>query len=295
MNKIGKIALVALLTKAILYPLHATEEKSTPLVCSFSDSSSCMDQIKSNFVSSIQSKVLKTIESSNDIPGLRSDEFCALKSELVKTWETLVENGAYQLKGTDREVRGCFVALQAVIEQVLAAELQKEITSLTGVIHTPLPATPLCTTGAISKELVDPSIESDPSRSFTVKVRSTILRDYLFKGGDLYIIYPKEGLQNRTAEQRAIYQQELINYSTHLFDTPLNCEAIPSDLIGATYLFQDRLGKPFVFAIQMTQAKDPQERGNFGLWFGPLDHSAIQDRIRAVSSFLVENGSNVLN
>ncbi len=176
----------------------------------------------------------------------------------------------------------------------VASELKKEVKALKGIIHTPMPATPLCTTGEISRELVDPSIEIDPTRLFTVKARTTIIRDYLFKGGDLYIIYPKDGLKKRTEEQQKIYQQELANYPNNLYDVPLNCEHIPTDLIGATYLFQDQSGKTFVFAIKMTQAKDPKETGNFGLWFGPIDHLSIQERIKAISSYMTQNGSNVL-
>src|SRR5690606_21668156 len=160
-----------------------------------------------------------------------------------------------EVSGTDKDVRPCFVALQAIVEHVLASALQKEVVSLKGVIHTPMPATPLCTIGKISKELVNPSIENDPARIFTVKARTTIIRDYLFKGGDLYIVYPKNGFKKRTEEQQKVYQQELASYPTHLFDVPLNCEDIPTDLIGATYLFQDRSGKTFIFAIKMTQAK----------------------------------------
>lgn len=227
----------------------------------------------------INSKILEVVNGSEDISRL---------------FETLAQDGVVEVNGTDKDVRPPFVTLQGVIEHVLATELQNEVRSLKGVIHTPMPATPLCTKGEISRELVDPSIENDPARLFTVKARTTILRDYLFKGGDLYVVYPKEGLAQRTEEQRAKYLEELMNHPTHLFDTPLDCDQIPNDLIGATYLFEDRLGNKYVFAIKMTQAKDPQDMGNFGLWFGPIDHPAIQKRLEAVSTFLEQNGSDAL-
>lgn len=248
----------------------------------------------SNLTKVIHSKVLETIKYSHDIPGLKSEEFSALRGEISRTWNTLIKDGVLEISGTDKDVRPYFVALQGVVEHVLASELQKEVRSLTGIIHTPMPATPLCTTGEISKELVDPSIEIDPTRLFTVKARTTIIRDYLFKGGDLYIIYPKDGLKKRTEEQQKIYQQELVNYPKHLVDFPLNDENIPTDLIGATYFFKDQSGKTFVFAIKMTQAKDPKDMGNFGLWFAPLDHLPIQERVNAISSYLEKNGSNVI-
>lgn len=267
MNKIRNIGLLFLMCGVFLasIDLFASEDEN--------------EIVKTDFTTLMHSKVLETIKYSQDIPGLKSEEFATLKTEISHTWDTLMENGVLEVSGTDKDVRPYFVALQGIIEHVLASELQNEVQSLKGFIHTPMPATPLCTTGDISKELVDPSIEIDPARLFTVKARTTIIRNYLFKGGDLYIIYPKNGLKKRTEEQQNIYQQELLNYPAHLFDVPLDIENIPSDLIGATYLFQDRLGKTFVFAIKMTQAKDPNELGNFGLWFGPIDHPSIQKRL----------------
>jgi hypothetical protein len=191
-----------------------------------------------------------------------------------------------EVSGSDQDVRPCFVALQGIVEHVLASELTREVRSLKGFIHPPMPATPLCSKGEISRELIDPSIELDPLRLFTVKARTTIVRDYLFKGGDLYIIYPKNGFAKRTVEQRKIYTQELMNFPGHLFDVPLPCDYIPSDLIGATYLFEDRSGNTYVFAIKMTQANDPKERGDFKLWFGSIDHPAIQERVKSVASYI---------
>ena len=286
MSKTGKIGLLLLVGGVFLTSigLYASEKVSVQQ----------KDVARTNLTTVIHSKVLETIKYSHDIPGLKSDEFSSLRNQISKTWETLVKDGVLEVSGTDKDVRPFFVALQGVIEHVLASELQKEITALKGVIHTPMPATPLCTTGDISKELVDPSIEIDPARLFTVKARTTIIRDYLFKGGDLYVIYPKDGFKKRTDMQQKIYQQELMNYPTHLFDIPLNCENIPANLIGATYLFQDRSGKTFVFAIKMTQATDPKDIGSFGLWFGPINHPSIQERVKAVSNYMEQNGSNVL-
>jgi hypothetical protein len=286
MNKTGKIGLLLLIGGVFLtsVDLYASEKESVQK----------KEMVESNLSAVMHSKVLDTIKFSQDIPGLKSEEFSALRNEISKTWDTLINNGVLEVSGPDKDIRPYFVALQGVVEHVLASELQKEVTALIGVIHTPMPATPLCSTGDISKELVDPSIESEPSCLFTVKARTTIIRDYLFKGGDLYVVYPKDGLKKRTEEQQKIYQNELANYPTHLFDVPLDCENIFTDLIGATYLFQDQLGKTFIFAIKMTQAKDPKDIGNFGLWFGSIDHPSIQDRIRAVSNYMEQSGSSVL-
>lgn len=242
----------------------------------------------------IDTKVLETIEYSVEIPGLKSEEFSTLKSDIAKTWAILLRDGVIEISGTDKEVRPCFVAIQGIVEHVLASELQRSVKTLKGVIHTPMPATPLCSQGEISKELVDPTIELDPVRLFTVKARTTIVRDYLFKGGDLYIVYPKSGFDKRTEEQQRIYKQELLNYPDHLFDVPLDCESIPGAHVGATYLFQDNAENTFVFSIKMTQAKDPQEIGHFGLWFGPIHHAAIQERLQTVSGYFQNDVNHAL-
>lgn len=64
-----------------------------------------------------------------------------------------------EIEGTDQDVRPYFVALQGVIEHVLSCELQNEIRSLLGIIHTPMPATPLCSQGEVSRDLLDSVIE----------------------------------------------------------------------------------------------------------------------------------------
>ncbi len=241
---------------------------------------------KDLFIQHIHNKVKQTIENSSNVPGLKSEEFSSLRLGIAECWEELVEKGVLEVTATDKDVRPYFVALQGIIEHVLAHELNKSVKSLTGVIHTPMPATPLCTEGNVSKELVDSSIEEDPLRLFTVKARTTIIRDYLFQGGDLYIVYPKEGINKRNESQQQIYKKELENYPTHLFDYPLDCTSIDTDLIGAFYLFKSAEGKTFAFAIKMTQANSPQDLGSFGLWFGEVNKSPIQNRISSVLDLL---------
>lgn len=242
-------------------------------------------------VENIHSKVLKTIENSDNVPGLKAEEFTTLKPGIAAYWNELMEKGVVEVTATDKEVRPYFVALQGIIEHVLACELNKNVQSLTGVIHTPMPATPLCTEGSFSRELVDPTIEEDPLRLFTVKARTTSVRDYLFQGGDLYIVYPQDGINKRTEVQQQIYTKELKNYPLHLFDRPLNCTSIENDLTGAFYLFKDNTGKVFGFAIKMTQANNPQKLGNFGLWFGEFNASPIRDRISIILNGVLKYSS----
>ena len=68
---------------------------------------------------------------------------------------------------------------------------------------------------------------------------------------------------------------------------------MPVELIGATYFFDDESGNIFVFSINMTQANDPKEISDFALWFGPINHPSIQQRIQALSDFFEENGVHI--
>jgi len=239
--------------------------------------------------------VMQTIENAQEIPGLKSDEFKSLKAGIVERWSELVDKGVIEVTAPDKEVRSSFVALQAIVEHVLSYELNSNLTSLMGVIHTPMPATPLCSEGFISKELVDQAVANDPFRLFTVKARTTIIRDYLQQGGNLYIAYPKDGLYQRTPEQQVVYQNELKKHSAHLFDRPLDCATIDGDFVGAIYLFSNEAGEVYAFAIKMSQANSTQLIGRFGLWFGKIDNPVVASRLTAVQHFLHQNSSKPIN
>jgi len=207
----------------------------------------------------------------------------------LAVWDRLVCEGVVELSGSDAEVRPSFVTLQGVVEQALASELGKGILRLKGVIHTPRPTTALCSRGEISPGLVDASLEGDAERLKTVKARTTMVRDFLHKGGDLYIVYPKGGLELRTEDQQAIYKAELEKHPKNLIDVQLSLEEIPGELVGATYFFDDEEGKVHVFSIQMTQAKDPLDSGHYGLWYGSADHPEIQKRLQLFSDLGIEH------
>ena len=54
-------------------------------------------------------------------------------------------------------------------------------------------------------------------------------------------------------------------------------------------LFTDKEGQSFAFGIKMTQAKDPKEVANFGLWFGSMQNEAVKKRVGAVLDFIEQN------
>ncbi len=236
----------------------------------------------------LNERVLTTIARSQQIPGLQSHEMEVMKPKLVDTWDALVATGHFQLRGSDKEARSTFVTLQAVVEHALSED--PGITRLTGIIHTPTPTTPLCTEGTISPHLVAPSIAADPECLFTVKARTTTLRDFLAQEGTLYVVYPEGGLEKRTEAQQKIYKQELVNHMGHLWDCPLDCKKIPDEMIGATYVFVDKEGETCAFSLRITQANDPRECGTYMLWFGSTRNPLVRERVQSIMQFVQENG-----
>lgn len=250
---------------------------------------------KDPLIQEIYWKVFESIKNLEDLPGIKDfprvkEAVHVLKPGLQERWAELVEKGVITKEESDKDGRPYTVLLQAIIENVLPSEQKnKRLKSLEGVIHTPMPATPFCTTkdAEITKALIDPAVEKDPLRFATVISRPAIDRDYL-KFGSIDIIYPKDG-KSRTEEQLKIYHEALEEYSPNLKDHSLNCESIPQDLIGAYHTFENHEGKKFAFAMKATQANHPKTTV-FGLWFGELKPSTpVYERISEVEKFIKEH------
>lgn len=241
-------------------------------------------------IDAVAQQVLRTIEHADEIPGFQAQEFQAIKPKLLDCWTALANDGYYEVTGPDGEARPIFVSLQGIIEHVLSSQLNKSVYNLQAIIHTPMPATPLCTNGEISPELMSKEAEHDPLRVFTVKTRSTIVRDFLHQGGKLTVAYPAEGMNKRTAEQQIIYSEVLQAYPREqLVDLRLNCQSMDRDMIGALYLFEDAQGNQKVFAISIPQVNDTQEMGTYGLWYGDVCIPQIAARKNRVETFIQAN------
>ena len=246
---------------------------------------------KDSLIQEIYHQVMQVIEHPEEVHSLDKKAFKELQEGLKQRWNELVEKGSIEVIDTDKRERPYYVTLQAIVEHVLAYDLNKEIRALRGAILTPMPATPLCTEGQISPGLINPDMKDDPRRLLTVESRSTIIRDYLYKGGALDVCYPRKGIDERSKEQQEIYQKAKEEYSS-LSDYPLDCEKVRNDLIGAFYLFKNDKDEEFGFAIKATQANDAPEIGNFGLWFDKAGSStATGIRVLEMEKFIKEHSS----
>lgn len=250
---------------------------------------------KGPLIQEIYWRVFESIKNLENLPGIRDlpevkKEIHVLKPGLQQRWAELVEKGAITKEESDKDGKPYTVLLQAIIENVLLFEQKNNrLEFLKGVIHTPMPATPFCTTrdAEISKALIDPSVQTDPLRFATVVSRPAINRDYL-EFGTIDIVYPKDG-KSRTPEQLKIYREALEEHAPNLKDHFLNCKSIPQDLIGAYHTFENHEGKKFAFAMKATQANDPKTTV-FGLWFGEFESSTpVYERIFEVEEFIKEH------
>ncbi|GAB6021116.1 hypothetical protein CHUAL_003748 [Chamberlinius hualienensis] len=220
---------------------------------------------KDPLIQKIYHQVMEVIENPQKVHSLDKKAFKELQEGLKQRWNELIEKGYLEVIDSDEKERPYYVTVQAIVEYVLAFDLGNEIKSLKGAILTSMPATPLCTKGPISPGLINPVMQDDPRRLLTVESRPTIIRYYLYKGGELDVCYPEKGIHGRSEEQQEIYQETKREYPS-LSDHPLDCEKVPQELLGAFYLFKNDKEEEFGFAIKATQANEAPEIGSFGLW-----------------------------
>jgi hypothetical protein len=218
------------------------------------------------------------------------------KKEIHLLLDELETKGVSIHKGSD-ELRVKFVTVQGCLEHVLTCmQSSNEIHGLTGIIHTPNPATPLCTKpDPLDTELLDASIRKDLNKLLTVHSRAQIVRDYLLQGGKLHVVYPLGGLEKRTQEQQVIYKEELVKFPHSLFETVLSTSKMDPDQVGATYFFRNDLNQVFVFSIKSRQANDPQDLSEWGIWIGSIEEPKINQRIQEIFSYLKTNGGPELD
>lgn len=238
-----------------------------------------------------QDKYIKTLFDEIRTSISQSEEYAQTREAISLALDELHKTGHLVGKGTDAEHRPVFVGLQAVIENVLSIHLQERtVTHLSGVIHTPMPTTPLCTEvkAQVTTALAHDSIVNDPNRRQTIVSRAQIVREFLTRGGALYVAYPKGGLEKRTEEQQKIYNAARLTFYIGLVDIQLEKD-LPTDMVGATYVVKTKDGNKLFFAIKASQANAPKtEDQAWELWLGTLEQH--RTRYEHVLNTLVECG-----
>jgi len=244
-----------------------------------------ISSLKADFKSDFLIEVISITE-------MGTSDITEAKKDLIDKFH---ETSKQEASDTDANIRPLYVGVQGDFEKAMAHLLKEgKIHNLVGWIHTPTPATPLCTEGEISEGLVDQELGHDPKSLITVKTRPAIIRDYLRTGGILFALYPKSGLGLCSDKQLEIFNKVKAEFPAYLIDTPLAYDELPQDMIGATYTFEDAQGSPYGFAIQATQANAPENFRKWALWFGPLSDKEVKARIDKVSSLILNSARDSL-
>ncbi len=201
--------------------------------------------------------------------------------------KALFSDGAILEQGEDAALRPRYVSAQAIFEQILAQELSMgKLKKVVAVIHTPLPATPLCTDGEVTPDLVDPAILKDEKRLQTVRERPAILRALLQSGGTLMAAYPSVARVKRSSAQLCVFDSLLAKYPEVLLDVPMACLEVAPEMVGASYLFQTAQGEWMTYSVRFTQAISPKDPTHAGMWFGSIEKGPAADRLAQVSAYL---------
>ncbi|MBA3815913.1 MAG: hypothetical protein H0X29_05235 [Parachlamydiaceae bacterium] len=189
-----------------------------------------------------------------------------------------------------------FLLAQQCIEHVLScSEILGEITNLVGVSHMPIPTPLLCINLGDSSlgDPLDTSIAGNEHQLLTLRPRAQMVRDYLVNGGVLFVTYPKLGFEMISLNQRSYYLSTVEKYSEVLFDTPLDCDSMDPNLMGATYAFKHN-NEWYIFSMKASEAPNPDTNSEWALWLGKISQPHILERVNMISNYLLENkGPNI--
>ncbi len=222
-----------------------------------------------------------------------------IKSELSRQVITpLRKSNKIDILGKDEDTRPLAVNFQKAFEQSLLDMLdEKRLRQVIAIIHTPMPATPLCNPhGKHLVETLHPEVQRDPDRIKTVEDRTITVRRMARYGSSLslYITYPKGGLEKRSIAQQKIYLGELNDKNnTSLNDNPLSHSSMPDNIIGASYLLTTPDNQTLFFSLVGKQAIAGTGTTNWQFWFGNLTHTEVSTRHDEVAAYLKQGGQNI--
>ncbi|OMJ77889.1 hypothetical protein SteCoe_22407 [Stentor coeruleus] len=224
------------------------------------------------------------------VQHLQSTPSLTVNAEKILACITSIESKRYYSEvNEENELRISFVGLQSLAEEVIVKLTQSsKIDSVAGAIYTRLPATPVCTEEDKAEEMVHEGGKSNPDIVFTVRTRTTIIREFLKTGSILSIVYPSENREERKSKELEIFEQ-LKNEYRNLKDCPINGE-VPDEISGAAYVFNVKNQGRYLFSINSRQAINESKKKEWKLFFGPLDDRVIQFHYNKVRRFLENHG-----
>lgn len=217
----------------------------------------------------------------------------ALNQSAHQVWNEAITKGASERQDfSDKVSRTIFGHLQTNIEELLLMQMQPEQQAV-WIIHTPLIATPLVTTGKLNQDLVAKETlqDNDTTCVRNAVARAKLMRDFLDKGGFLVVAFHKDLKNNRSKEQLAIYEKLKKQYPKQLIEFPIERQFQPNN-IGATYLVVMPNHDIFEMTNQGVQINQSQDKAKWGLWLQMRNqsHEGVSARLCTQFQFLFENG-----
>ena len=246
-------------------------------------------EIKATILEEVSSIITKDTELTLDIKN-------KIKESLV---EPLGAHSTVVVAGEDAEIRPILVNFQKAFEQTSVTLLRsKYIKKITAIIHTSKPSTPLVSTeNIINQGVVHPDMINDPSRLSTIKNRVATLRDMAMHGDGmkLYIAYEQKWSTDKSFEDKYVVYQDKLNdiRNISLIDSPLACESLPSNLIGASYLIELKDQEKLLLSLTGIQAIEGSGEAQWRLWFDEITEEKTSERLLEVYSFLKEHNQNI--
>lgn len=200
------------------------------------------------------------------------------KSESAENLETLSNNEA--------ELRTTYVGLQSALEHLVSEYLLKgKVKKFVGIIHTPLPATPLCMDpeSIHLDDLIEESMRSEGVR-YTVRSREKNLSILLSRPNVfLHNVFSINGREKR-GESIQFFDINIAKFKKSLFPVELIGE-VKEDLVGASYFIVPTKGQAVFFSIGTTQANKLNQKG-WKMWIAGSDSLVSQSRWYGVAESL---------
>ncbi|MGY0215938.1 hypothetical protein ACWJJH_00965 [Endozoicomonadaceae bacterium StTr2] len=246
-------------------------------------------------VAELKQQMLGMIQDSINQDSEMSPE---LKTRLTaQAIEPLQEESAIFLTGEDKITRPVAVNLQKAFEQTLV-ELGNShhpgLTRAVAIIHTDKPTTPLCNP---QKQILPGTAASDMSqdaqRLKTITDRSITVRKMARCGGNLSLViaYARDGLEKRTAAEKQVYLQETLKpENCNLTDARLNCDAVPAEISGSSYILTTPSGGELYFGNNGMQALESSKNMYWRYWFGSTKKIVPARRKQEIEDFLKTSG-----
>lgn len=221
-----------------------------------------------------------------------SPSFSSTKDSILGIHSEVQKNLFYSETNEENELRPKFVGFQSVSEQVITRlVIEGAIESVIGIIHTMLPATPVCTESETPEELIHESSRENPEIVDTVRLRAIVIREFLNTSSKLFIVYHRDSRNQRTEKQLSVFEELTVKYNGFLIDFPVD-SPVPDELSGATYLFKVR-DQEFMFGINARQALNPSGTKEWKLFLGRTSEEPVQSQYQRILRFLEDQGLDI--